>query len=256
MTSAPDPLHDTRDMTPARNPLHGEHGFTLVEMLVAMVTGMVVILATLSILDISISQSSRISERVDADQRGRLAMEKILLELHSSCIASGVIAVEQGSTPTSIRFISQTGPEAFFTSVTRHVISLNTETGNLTDASYLSTNTASELGTSWKFAEAPTSTQTLLTGVTQQSLEGTTVPLFKYFQYEGGNLSATPLNTPLSLVDAENAVEVTVSFRVAPSFTAYHASAGTQTDRGVDLSNSVVLRFDPASATGGNEPCA
>lgn len=241
-------LHTPRAVT------HGEHGFTLVEMLVALVTGMIVILATLSILDISISQSSRISERVDADQRGRLAMEKILLELHSSCIAAGVVAVEQGSTPTSVRFISQTGSEAFFTSVTKHVISLNTETGNLTDASYLSTNTAKELGTSWKFAETPTSTQTLLTGVSQ-SQEGA-VPLFRYFQYEGGNLSTTPLNTPLNAVDAENAVEVTVSFRAAPSFTAYHASAGTKNDRGVDLSNSVVLRFDPASATGGNEPCA
>ncbi len=146
-----------------------DSGFTLVEMLVTIVTGMVVILATLSVLDISISQSSRTTERVDADQRGRLAMEKILLELHSSCIALGTTAVEAGSTDKTIKFISQTGAEAYFTKVTKHEISLNTETGNLTDASYVSTNMLEpgETTTNWTFASTPTSTQALLTGVSQ-----------------------------------------------------------------------------------------
>lgn len=228
-----------------------EHGFTLVEMLVAIVSGMVVILATLSVLDISISQSSRISERVDADQRGRLAMEKLMLELHSSCIAFASNPVEPGSTDTNIKFVSQSGNEAYFTSVTKHEVSLNSVTHQLTDTSYVSTNTASELGTSWNFSATPTSTQPLLTGAFQtvEPLSGLVVPVFRYYKYEGGNISLTPETTPVSAADAKATAEVTVNFTTAPS------SERTDADRKVELTNTAVLRYDPASATGSNKPC-
>jgi Tfp pilus assembly protein PilW len=236
-------------MTAPPTPLRAEHGFTLVEMLVAMVSGMVVILATLSVLDISISQSSRISERVDADQRGRLAMEKLMLELHSSCIAFASNPVEPGSTDTNIKFVSQAGNEAYFTSVTKHEVSLNSVTHQLTDTSYVSTNTASELGTSWNFSTTPTSTQPLLTGAFQTVNEGLTIPVFRYYKYEGGNISTTPETTPVSAADAKATAEVTVNFTTAPS------SERTDADRKVELTNTAVLRYDPASATGSNKPC-
>jgi Tfp pilus assembly protein PilW len=227
----------------------GEHGFTLVEMLVAMVSGMVVIIATLSILDISISQSARISERVDANQRGRLAMEKIMLELHSSCTEFGANAVEPGSNATKIIFTSQTGAEAYFTHLVKHEIKL--AEGKLTDTSYISNN---EPGGKWTYPETPTGTQTLLTGVSQSNSGVTAV--FQYYKYVGGNLSGTALTTPLSKEDAENTAEIVVSFTAAPSFTAHLASEGTKGDRAIDFTNTAVLRFDPASATGSNEPCA
>jgi Tfp pilus assembly protein PilV len=236
-------------MTTPRTPLRADHGFTLVEMLVAMVSGMVVILATLSVLDISISQSSRISERVDADQRGRVALEKLMLELHSSCIAFASNPVEPGSTDTNIKFVSQSGNEAYFTSVTKHEVSLNTVTHQLTDASYASTNTAAELGTNWNFPAAPTSTQPLLTGAFQTVTEGLTIPVFRYYKYEGGNISNTPETTPVSAADAKATAEVTVNFTIAPS------SERTSADRKVELTNTAVLRYDPASATGSNKPC-
>jgi Tfp pilus assembly protein PilV len=236
-------------MTAPPTPLRADHGFTLVEMLVAVVSGMVVILATLSVLDISISQSSRISERVDADQRGRLAMEKLMLELHSSCIAFAGNPVEPGSTDTNIKFVSQSGNEAYFTSVTKHEVSLNTATHQLTDASYLSTNTAAELGTSWHFPATATSTQPLLTGAFQTAIEGATIPVFRYYKYQGGNISVTPETTPLSELDAKATAEVTVNFTAAPS------SERIEADRKVELTNTAVLRYDPSSATGTNKPC-
>jgi type II secretory pathway pseudopilin PulG len=230
-------------------PLRAEHGFTLVEMLVAMVAGMIVILATLSILDISISQSSRISERVDADQRGRLAMEKLMLELHSSCIAFASNPVEPGSTDTNIKFVSQSGNEAYFTSVTKHEVFLNTATHKLTDASYLSTNTAAELGTSWNFPAVATSSQPLLTGAFQTVVEGATIPVFRYYKYQGGNISTVPETTPLSELDAKATAEVSVNFTTSPS------SERIDADRKVELTNTAVLRYDPSSATGTNKPC-
>lgn len=223
---------------------HGEQGFTLIEMLVTLVTGIVIVLAAFSILDVSLTQSARISERVETDQRARLAMEKILLELHSSCVVSAGNAVEPESGPTNIKFISQQGSEAYFTTVTKHEISLTG--GKLTDASYVS---EPSLTGSWKFHSTPTSTRTLLTNVTQSSSSEGTVPLFQYFRYTGGNLSTTRQSTPLSTEEAGNTAEVTVTFTTAPT------GGEEKEGRAVELADTAVLRFDPSSAAGSNEPC-
>jgi type II secretory pathway component PulJ len=228
---------------------HGEHGFTLVEMLVTLMTGMIVILATLSVLDISISESSRISERVDADQRGRLAMEKIIQDLHSSCTAYEANPVLAGSTAERLELVSQLSSAAYLTQVTKHVIVYNGATHTLTDERYVSTNTLEQLNTEWLFPElgSPTSKQTLLTGVYKSG----STPIFQYYKYAGSELSGTPLPaSPLGKEAANDTAEVTVSFTTAPT------SERTTGGRAVELSDSAVLRYDPASATGSNEPCA
>jgi Tfp pilus assembly protein PilW len=239
MTSLPPP--SSRD----------EHGFTLVEMLVTLVTGIIVVLATLSVLDISISESSRISERVDADQRGRLAMEKVIQELHSSCTSYEAIPVGEESGAEKLILVSQPTAAAVLTKVTKHVIAYNEATHTLTDESFPSTNTASELDTPWKFSTTASGTQTLLNNVHKSIAGSETVPIFRYYRYVGSELSSTPQSdSPKLGEEAENTAEVTVSFATAPT------SERTSGARTVDFSDSAVLRFDPASATGSNEPCA
>ncbi len=231
-------------MTPLPPPFsHGEQGFTLIEMLVTLMTGIVIILAAFSILDVSLTQSSRISERVEVDQRARLAMEKILLELHSSCVADNINPVQAESKGTEARFISEPGSAAAFTSVTEHRIAL--ENGKLIDSSYPST---SGEGEKWKFSTTPSHSQVLLTNVSETG----STPIFQYFRYVNGNLSTTPQITPtesLTSEHAEETAEITVTFTAAP--TTNEESGG----RSVELTDTAVLRFDPASATGSNEPC-
>jgi len=230
----------------ASETLQREHGFTLVETLVAISLGVLVILATFSVLDISLSQSARIADRVDADQRSRLAMEKIMTELHSSCVVAKVQPIEPESTGTKIRFVSHTGSEAYFSGMTLHEISLTG--GKLVDTTYPSTSESKEEEAEWTFSKVPSSAVTLLTGVTQTGA----TPIFQYFKYEGSSLSTTPLSTSgsgLSKTDAEHTAEVTVNFTTAPS------GGNTAADRQVELSDTAVLRLDPASASGTNEPC-
>lgn len=228
--------------------LSGESGFTLIEMLVAILTGMIVMGATFSIMDISLSQSARIADRVSADQRGRIAMEKILLELHSSCVSIGANPIQPGSEGARIKFLSQTGPEPSFATMTKHEIFL--EEGTLKDYSYK--NTGGSEATKWTFLGAIPTTTTLLTGVSQ-SAEGVT-PVFEYFKYETagekkGQLSTTPLPVPLGIPEAKATAKVTISFTTAPE------SSNKKGDRLVDLSDSVVLRLTPSAEIGGNEPC-
>jgi type II secretory pathway pseudopilin PulG len=244
-------------VNPPRGDVRHEHGFTLIEMLVTMVTGMVIIIATLTVLDVSISQSSRISERVDADQQGRLAMEKIVLGLHSSCIDSQVTPIQEGSTPTSIIFFNYVGSEPYVSQVVKHVIGLNIASGKLTDEAYKSTSEkVTEGGRTWTFPALPTSTQTLATNVSKSAGE----PVFKYYAYAGGNLSTTPLvpegsGEQLNTKQAEETAQVTIRFTAAPTFGRKPATEQETLDHTADLSDSVVLRLDPASASGTNEPC-
>ncbi len=226
--------------------LHGEHGVTLVEMLVAMLTGLVVVSAAFAILEVSLHQSTRIADRVSADQRGRLALEKIMLELHSACIASGVNPIQENSSGTRLKFLSESGSsEPFFTSGVKHEIYLSGTT--LKDAIYQSNGGNEAKG--WKFpAEgSPTSTSTLLTNV----YAPTTGYMFEYFKYTASALTtALSTTTPLKLEEANAATKVNVNLTVAPE------SGDTRLSRPVSLSGTAVLRLTPATETSApNLPC-
>jgi prepilin-type N-terminal cleavage/methylation domain-containing protein len=225
------------------SPVRDERGFTLVELLVAMALGLIVSFAAFAILDTSLSQSTRIADRVSADQN-------IILNLHSSWVAPETTPVETGSEGNKLLIVSQTGSEASFSKVTLHEIRL--ENGKLLDTSYL--NTEAKPAPNWEFSKTATGTQALLTGVTQsENSKKELIPIFQYYKYEGSELSKTPLKTPLTAVEAGETAAITVGFTSAPESGTIGKIAG---DRTVDLANTVVLRFRPASTSVTNLPCA
>jgi type II secretory pathway component PulJ len=219
----------------------GEQGVTLVETLVAVSIGVIVIFAAGLVLVISLNQNSRIVDRVSANQRGRIVMEKIIAELHSSCVAVSTVPILKESKGESLQLISQMGSQVSFATVAKHKISLSGTA--LTDASYRSNG---GVAPNWTFPATPTSTQTLLTGVSQTG----TTPIFRYFKYENGELGTTELTTPLTETQAKSTASVTIGFTVGPT------TGNTGKGRSIEFSNSVLLRFDPASSTGLNSPCS
>ena len=74
------------------------------EVLVAMVIGIVVTGALFAILEVSLHQTSRITDRVQATQLGRTAMTKMVDELHSACLAREFAPVRANSGPKELRF--------------------------------------------------------------------------------------------------------------------------------------------------------
>ncbi len=242
---------------PALLRLRDERGFTLIELLVAMIASVVVSAAALSILNISMGQTSRITDRVSADQRGRTAMEKIMLELHSSCVAPKTTPVEPGSEENKLLIVSDTGSEPSFATVTLHKIYLEEEKVKekykLVDASYQ--NTGAKQAPEWEFSGTASETQTLLTGVSRSINRETkkAIPIFQYYKYEGSKLSETPILGELEGKEAEATAAITVSFAAAPSSERADKREG---ERSVNLSDTAVLRFSPASTSGANFPCA
>ena len=226
-----------------RRPISDERGITIIEMLVGMLIGVMVLGGIVTLVTTTARSSGRISERVAADEVARPMVQRILNELHSTCVSPGVAPILAGSTGTSISFLHQTGSAVTLTPVKR-TIALSG--GNLTDTSYAATGGAAP---TWTFATTPSSSYRLLTNV---SAIGST-PIFRYYAYVNGSISSTPLTTPLSATDAARAVQVDLSLAVSPAASGSSSEAGAP----IELTNSVLVRFSPSNedTTQAGLPC-
>jgi type II secretory pathway pseudopilin PulG len=216
----------------ARRLARGEDGFTLVEMLVALVGGVVVAGALFAILEVSLRQTVRVTDRVQATQVGRTAMTSIVDELHSACLARVEFApIQAKSNGSELRFTTGFGekPVPEYKEVFRHKIvwtGTYPGAGKLVDYTYPATS-----GTwpnKFVFEEAvatPVNGVIVAENIYQQS---STVPIFQYYKYNsvanGGGLEtpsgALTLETPpaegFSVTAAQTLAGVRVSFLAAP----------------------------------------
>jgi prepilin-type N-terminal cleavage/methylation domain-containing protein len=253
---------------PSDSPVRSAAGFTLVEVLVAVVLSVVVIGAASSILVIGLDQSSRINNRVQATQLGRIAMTKIVDELHSACLTEKFVPVQKGSTAQELWFIDAYGEEAIISKAYEHEIvwtgnpAKPKEPGQLIDYSYPNTSTSS-----WpKFEFAPPQGQTkrLLGEHIYMTEIGTNefAPIFKYSKYStsassglhtplGGLEVMTPETATLTATTAAGVAAVTVSFTAAP------VNNSLALSRGAPLSAEVAFALGAPSseATITDSPC-
>jgi Tfp pilus assembly protein PilW len=240
--------------------LRDERGYTLIELMIASVAGIIVTAALGAIVISTVKFSSNFTDRVDANQEGAVAMEKITQALNSSCVASQVPPVV--STGATGSYVTNDTQMYFYSSLTDGpVITPNLDEVALTNGQLVINTYAANPGGSapsptntnpWTFVSTAFPSFTLLPDATQTVNSSGTVPVFQYFGYSGGTLSSTAYATPLSAADAATTAEVVISFRSLPS------DNNTTTNRGADLTNSVVLRLTPASANTGatNIPCS
>lgn len=218
---------------------HQSDGFTLIELLAGMIAGIVVISALFTIVDVTYHQTTRTFSRVDATQRARTRLEQVENQLHSACVAAGITPIQASSTGSELIFISAYG-NAALPSPVEYQVNFNSSTGTLTESTYpVSGGDAPD----WTFSSTASNTNTLLTNVSQSG----TTPVFQYFDYQeapngqGGYYenpagepymllldgttpvpgttppvvpAASPLATPLSAANADQAAEVLIKLRV------------------------------------------
>jgi Tfp pilus assembly protein PilW len=249
------------------------HGFTLVELLVAMSTGTVVMLALVAILEFSGRQAARINDVAQANQLGRTAMAKIVSELDSACIAPSFEPIQKESSETELRFVNAYSEEAVIAEseadVYEHHIVWNKATGKLIDYTYPK---ASGTWPTFTFSskESPKGGVLLASGVEQTKSGGKALPIFQYYSYANkasssnetglSTLNTEPLitgsETKLNTTTAAEAASVLISFTTAPpeSTTILGSTGG---DTHIPLSDQVTLAFraPKSETTTADAPC-
>jgi hypothetical protein len=223
-------------------PIGDERGTTLVELLVALMTGLVIISALMMVITSTLHGTSRVAARVDATQRARIVLVRLMEQLHSACVAPEVAPIEEASTGTSLEFVHQTGSQVAPVPIIS-VISLSGTT--LSQQDYNVTGTSPN----WSRSTAIGGPRTLLTKV------GPTAPsasIFSYYRYSGGTISTTPLATPLK-GEAALTVEVRAALTAAPGTTPVKDA-----DASASVQDTATLRLTPPSFNEGSpsKPCA
>ena len=205
-----------------------------------MASALLVLFGLTTVIMTTLDQSARINDRVDATQRARIALYNVIDGLHSACIAPQIAPIQAGSTGSSLRFLHQTGSAVAPTPVLSQV---DLNGGTLSEQDFLATGGSVP---SWTFASTPSSSRQLMTGVASSPAP------FRYYSYSSGQVSATPLPTPLIPSDAARTVQVTVALTVSPS-----RQETTDPNSAASVQDTALLRFSPAafSTSANNLPC-
>ncbi len=226
--------------------IRDEAGFTLTELLVSMAVSMIVFGAIITMTMVATQNQDRVASRVAANQRARPALTNLVDHLHSACVAPGVAPIQAGSTSNTMQFLSLSGSSVSPTPNKRVVALAGT---TLNEQVFPATGGAPP---TWTFSPTASSTRQLLSGVGPAKIGGTTVPPFRYYAYDGGTVSTTPLPTPLSAEHAALVVQVDVAFAVSPG-----GGPVSEANTPITLADSATLRLEPASEDSAevNLPC-
>jgi prepilin-type N-terminal cleavage/methylation domain-containing protein len=225
-----------------------QRGMTLVELLVATAAGSVVLMGVSSATIVVLRESNRVASHVDANQQARLAMTRVIDQLHSACYEYDFAPIQKESSGTTLIFTHPTAATATKVAPTPVKSAISVSGTSLVQSDYAATTTQPP----WAFSTTAASTTTLATGISAIS---TSVPLFRYFGYSSGKVSTTTLAVPLSASDAEKAVQVTIAFKASPLKNAL--SASSDPNAAAPIQNSALLRFTPSGfeTSGENLPC-
>jgi prepilin-type N-terminal cleavage/methylation domain-containing protein len=192
-----------------------QSGFTLPELITGMAIGLVVLMAAFMLLDRAVSGSTKLADRQEAVQRGRLTMELMTRQLRSQVCLGQAQPILSGD-DNAVTFYSNltSNPNTAQKRSLRYVAS---EKRFYQDV-YNGTGTFPNL----TFPSSPTTSNELLRPVTQTTEKvGSTYvtrPIFRYYKYVNNTTTGALqlLSTPLSAADAPDVVMINVAFATLP----------------------------------------
>jgi Tfp pilus assembly protein PilW len=237
-----------------RRALAEEGGYSLIELLVAIISGLVVCFALFAILIFSTRQTSRLTNYAQATQQGRLAMTKIVDALRSACVVSGFTPIVPSSGPNELKFVNAYSEAAVIPkeAFDQQKIVFNSAAGTLTKYTYPAVKEITWPNFEYSATASPTTGVLLARNVTESEAGGKKIPVFQYFGYNAessesataglNTLEAAPLETPLNEARAQKAASVLITFNAGPN---EGTTATGSLGRGVSaaLRNQVTLAF-------------
>jgi prepilin-type N-terminal cleavage/methylation domain-containing protein len=192
-----------------------QSGFTLPELITAMGIGLIVLLAAFMLLDRAVSGSTRLADRQEAVQRGRLTMELITRQLRSQVCLAETQPILAGD-DNSVTFYANlsSNPNTAQKRRLRYVAAEK----RIYEDIYNGSGTFPSL----TFPASPSQSGELLKPVTQTTEKvGSTFvtrPIFRYYKYVSNTTTGALqlLSTPLSAADAPDVVMINVAFATLP----------------------------------------
>lgn len=230
--------------------LAGTAGFTLIEMLVAMVAGIVVLGALYTILEVSLTQSTKVANETYAGQLGRTVMTKLVDELHNACISSEFTPVQSSekagekSTGTKLIFINtySKAPVPEVKEAYKHEIVWSAESGSTTSGT-LTDNVRQGASGSWPTVAS--------WGTATKEQIGSRISLVKskIFTYYKYGASSSETKGALEEIKSEELTEKSASevAAVELNFGAAATAGNSSLERSITLSNLVTFAFSAPS---------
>jgi prepilin-type N-terminal cleavage/methylation domain-containing protein len=160
---------------------HEEHGFSLIELLVAMALGGIVLTALMTVFVNGLQATTRVTDRTEAAQRARLAVDRVVTLLNSqTCLYS---SVDGSSSPPivsgdaqQVTFLANTGTVS--TDPSKYRLRYVASTKTLWEDRWAPTkDTKGNVG----YATNPTASRVLGTNLVATLAGGT---VFQYFQFK------------------------------------------------------------------------
>ncbi len=228
--------------------LSDEGGFSLPELLLTMVIGLVVIGSGTMITIGAQQHNAEVVDRTDATGRGRYAMDQIEQILRSQACSDASPFSVTAATPNSITVYTDLSDGS--TPVVRHTLTYTPATKTLTDVSVRGSTTTPQTFT------GAARTVTLATDVIP---DGTT-PIFRYWAYPDSAPASGSLSPTVELLPPAAGLSATDLGRVSRidiDFTATGTNANTQQSIHAEMADQVFVRLaDPNATTDFDPSCS
>jgi prepilin-type N-terminal cleavage/methylation domain-containing protein len=208
--------------------LADERGFSLVELLAALVVGAIVLFAAFALLDTGVRLQAKSVDSLDATDRGRIGIDQISQALASRiCLGTQPSLVD--ARDDRVEFYASLAPES---SAVRLVVQrrvLDVLPIGIRERVW----TASPPEAPPSVPPATTTPATTSRIVVQGVKQTQTTPYFRYYANQGAPAEPTlQLSTPLSTLDRSRVARIEVAF----------TAQGKRADVGTDLSNEILNR--------------
>lgn len=232
-----------------------ESGFSITELLTAMVIGSVVLWALMTLMTTGFSKSVEVTDRAEAAQSARSAMDRIVM-LMDSTICLDPSAVDSAIPPLigSSTSPAVTGSDgnyiAFYADLDgvsdqpdKYTITYDPTAKTLTERRYDGVGSLPNI----TFSTAVSQTRVLASQIVPVS----PLPVFRYYSFKSdGTFDVnSPLSTPITQANAINVVRAVVSFRSVPTRTGKEDARSTALEE-----QSAIGTPDPMTPSAGSCP--
>ncbi|MDX6703679.1 MAG: hypothetical protein QOF26_3905 [Baekduia sp.] len=217
---------------------HDERGFSLMELLTAMVIGSVVLTAVMSIFLTGISKTAQVNDRVEAAGRARLAADRAVTLLDAQTCVDGISPLIDAQAD-QVTFFANLG--TVDAEPKQYRMRYDAAADTLYEEQFDGTRVKGVL----QFPAQPSRTRVLGTGLLP--VNGAVFTYYKFL--DTGVVLTTPLSqtaTGLSVVDRQQVVRVGVGLNALPSRTTSAPGVGTTID-----AQATVASADPSNPNKG-----